>query len=925
MEKIYKPKEIEKKWVDYWEKNQLSKPTGQGQPYCIMLPPPNITGILHMGHSFQQTLMDILIRYHRMKGERTLWQGGTDHAGIAMQMIVEQQLAQEELTRNDLGRQAFIERIWKWREYFGGKITHQMRRLGISIDWSQERFSMDKILSRATTEAFVHLYQEGLIYRGKRLVNWDLKLNTAISDLEVVIKEEEGYLWHIRYPLVEESEYLTIATTRPETLLGDTAVAVHPKDKRYQHYIGKKVYLPLTDRMIPVIADEAVNQEFGTGSFKVTPAHDFNDYKISQRHQLPLINILTPEGYLNDIVPYSYRGLERFEARKKIISDLKNKKLIEKIEPYRIPIPRGERSGTIIEPLLTDQWFLKMKSLAKLGIEAITSGKLKFIPKHWEKIYLQWLNNIQDWCISRQLWWGHRLPVWYDEKKNSYVGRSWEEVLKKYHLSTKVKLQQETDVLDTWFSASLWPFATLGWPENTESFKTFYPTQILVTGFDIIFFWVARMVMMGLKFTNKIPFCKVYIHGLIRDNKGQKMSKSKGNIIDPIDIIDGISLNSLIKKRTHTLLQPKMEKIIEKITRREFPTGIINFGADALRFTFCMSASRGRDIHFDMKRIHSYRNFCNKIWNAARFVIINTEGKDLDPKKPLHYSIADHWIQTRLQQIIKSVEETLNQYHFDLFAQILYEFTWNEYCDWYVEFAKCVLYDKGSKPSQLHGTRVTLLEVLETLLRLLHPIIPFITAEIWQIVAPLVGKESKNIMIESWPQLDTKKIYYDIQPDIEWLKNIITAIRTLRAEIGVSPKKRVPIIFGKSNEKDKKRIIKTESYIKKLAKVSHLHFTTRLDEPFSATAVSIVDQLEIHIPLTDLIDKQTEIIRLKKGIIKLQKEEEKSLKKLDNLNYLKKAPREIVEKERIFLEKTQEALKKLKLQYTNVENLQLYN
>ena len=917
MEKTYEPKEIEKKWADYWEENQLSKPAGQGKPYCIILPPPNITGILHMGHSFQQTLMDILARYHRMKGEQTLWQGGTDHAGIAMQMIIEQQLAREELTRNDLGRQAFIKRIWEWRAHFGGKITHQMRRLGVSIDWSRERFSMDEGLSRATTEAFVRLYREGLIYRGKRLVNWDPKLNTAISDLEVIIEKEEGYLWHIRYPLLEESSYITIVTTRPETLLGDVAVAVHPKDERYQCYIGKRVYLPLTDRIIPIIADEAADQGFGTGSFKVTPAHDFNDYKISQRHQLPLINILTPEGYLNNTVPQRYRGLERFEARKKIVADLQNRKLIKKIESYRIPIPRGERSGVIIEPLLTDQWFLKMKSLAKPGIEAITSGKLKFIPKNWEKTYLQWLNNIQDWCISRQLWWGHRLPVWYDKEKNSYIGYSREEVLKKYHLSTKIELQQEIDVLDTWFSASLWPFATLGWPEKTESFKTFYPTQILVTGFDIIFFWVARMVMMGLKLTNKIPFYKVYVHGLIRDSQGQKMSKSKGNVIDPIDIIDGISLNSLIKKRTHALLQPKMAKIIEKMTRKEFPTGIASFGADALRFTFCASANRGRDINFDMKRIDGYRNFCNKIWNAARFVIMNTEKKDLNPEKSSHYSIADNWIRTRLQQIIKNVEAALSQYRFDLFAQTLYEFTWNEYCDWYVEFAKCILYDERSASSQLRGTRVVLLEVLETLLRLLHPIIPFITTEIWQIIAPLVGKVGKNIMIESWPQLDSSKINYDTKSEIEWLKNAITVIRTLRAETGISPEKRISVIFNKGNEKDKKRIIRMESYIKTLAKVSHLH-CVKLNKPFSATAAGIIDQLEIHIPLIDVIDKQTEIARLKKEIIKLQKEEEKALKKLNNPNYLKKAPRGIVENEYLFLEKTRRALKKLQSQCMDI-------
>ncbi|MBW5802628.1 valine--tRNA ligase [Coxiella endosymbiont of Ornithodoros amblus] len=920
MEKTYNPKAIEKKWADYWEKRQLSKPTTQGSPYCIMLPPPNVTGTLHMGHGFQQTLMDTLIRYHRMKGERTLWQGGTDHAGIATQMVVEQQLAQEDLTREDLGHQAFIKRLWEWREHSGGKITHQMRRLGVSIDWSRERFSMDEGLSRATTEAFIRLHHEGLIYRGKRLVNWDPKLNTAISDLEVVTEEVEGHLWHIRYPLADGSGHLIIATTRPETLLGDVAIAVHPEDERYQRFIGKKVCLPLTDRSIPVIADEAVDKKFGTGSLKITPGHDFNDYEIGQRHQLPLINILTSEGYLNENVPEPYRGLERFQARKKIITDLQQENLLEKIEPYRVPVPRGERSGIIIEPLLTNQWFIKMEALAKPAMEAVESGELKFIPKNWKKTYLQWLSNIQDWCISRQLWWGHRLPVWHDEEKNSYVGRSREEILKKYHLSPEVKLQQETDVLDTWFSASLWPFATLGWPEKTESFKAFYPTQVLVTGFDIIFFWVVRMVMMGLKFTHKIPFHSVYIHGLIRDSQGRKMSKSKGNVIDPIDIIDGISLDALIEKRTHALLQPKMAKTIKKMTRKEFPNGIASFGTDALRFTFCALASRGRDINFDMGRIDGYRNFCNKIWNAARFVTINTQEKDLNPEKPLSYSAADEWIRTRLQQTIKNAEEALSQYRFDLLAQTLYEFTWNEYCNWYVEFAKCILYDEQAKPAELRGTRAALLEVLEILLRLLHPIMPFITEEIWQTIAPLAGREGKNIMVESWPQFNTHEMNYDAKVEIEWVKNIITAIRTLRAEIGISPAKRTPVIFGKGDEKDKKQISKMQFYIKTLGKVSQLSFA-RPDDSFSVTATSIVERLEIHIPLAGVIDKQTEIARLKREISKLQKEEEKSLKKLDNPNYLQRAPQEIVEKERLSLKKTQNALKKLQSQYASIESL----
>ena len=920
MEKTYDPKSIEKKWANYWEKCQLSKPTAQGEPYCIMLPPPNITGTLHMGHGFQQTLMDTLIRYHRMKGYRTFWQGGTDHAGIATQIVVEQQLAKEGIIRENLGRQAFVRRVWEWRKRSGSKITHQMRRLGVLIDWSQEHFSMDDRLSHATTEAFIQLYQNGLIYRGKRLVNWDTKLNTAISDLEVIPKEIDGYLWYIRYPLVENFGNLIIATTRPETLFGDVAIAVHPNDERYQRYIGKTVHIPLTHRTIPIIADETVDPKFGTGSLKITPAHDFNDYEIGQRHQLPLINILTPKGYLNDAVPELYCGLERFEARKKIIADLEFKNLLEKIESYRVSVPIGERSGVIIEPLLTDQWFIKMETVAKPAMEILKKGELKFIPKNWEKTYLQWLSNIQDWCISRQLWWGHRLPVWYDEEKNDYVGHSRKDVIKKYHLSSEIKLQQETDVLDTWFSASLWPFATLGWPKKTDSFKTFYPTQVLVTGFDIIFFWVSRMIMMGLKLTQKIPFREVYIHGLIRDNQGRKMSKSKGNVIDPINVIDGISLDALIEKRMHALLQPKMAKTIEKMTRKEFPNGIAGFGTDALRFTFCSLANLGRDINFDMGRIEGYRNFCNKIWNAARFVIMHTQEKDLNPERPLNYTVADDWIRTRLQQTIKIVEEAIKQYRFDLLARTLYEFTWNEYCDWYVEFAKCILYNKQTNPTQLRSTRITLFEVLGTLLRMLHPIMPFITEEIWQTIVPLARKEGKSIMMEGWPQFSASEINDKANTEIEWLKRLIITIRTLRAEISISPAKRILIIFEKSDKECKKQIIKKRLYIKTLAKVSKLRFA-RDDESLPATATRILGQLKIHIPLAGLIDQQKEITRLKKEINKFQKEEERLLKKFNNPHYIQKAAKKVVEKEYLLLEETQTALKELRSYYTNIENL----
>lgn len=921
MEKTYDPKLIEKKWANYWKKNQLSRPRGSGTPYCIMLPPPNVTGTLHMGHGFQQTLIDVLTRYHRMQGHRTLWQGGTDHAGISTQMVVEQQLAQQGLTRHDLGRESFIERVWEWRDRSGNKITRQMRRLGVSIDWSRERFSMDEGLSRATTQAFVRLYNESLIYRGKRLVNWDPILNTAISDLEVTTKEMDGALWYLRYPLTDGTGHLTVATTRPETLLGDVAIAVHPDDERYQHYIGKKVHLPLTNnRTIPIIADTTVDREFGTGSVKITPAHDFNDYEMGQRHQLPLINILTPEGQLNENVPKPYQGLDRFDARKKIVADLEENHFLEKTEPYRVPVPRGERSGAVIEPFLTDQWFLKMESLVEPALAAVKSGELKLIPATWEKTYLQWLTNIKDWCISRQLWWGHRLPVWYDEEKNYYVGHSPEEIRKKYHWGTEIKLEQETDVLDTWFSASLWPFATLGWPDKTETYKIFYPTQVLVTGFDIIFFWVARMAMMGLKLTGKLPFHEVYIHGLMRDNQGRKMSKSKGNVIDPIDIIDGISLEELIKKRTRALLQPKMAKSIEKLTRKEFPQGIASYGTDALRFTFCALASTGRDINFDMGRIEGYRNFCNKIWNAARFVIINTEGKDLNPEKPLTYNIVDRWIRSRLQQAIKEAKKALDHYRFDFLAQILYEFIWNEYCDWYIEFAKCLLYNENTKPSQQRGTRITLLEILESLLRLLHPLMPFITEEIWHTVAPLVDKNGNSIMIEPYPEFNKSELDKEANAEIEWLKNIITAIRTLRAEMNISPAKTITLIFNKGEDNDKKRLRETEQYVKSLGKIAQWRWADT-NEPLPLSATDIMGNLEIHIPLAGLILKDIELARLKKEITKLQREQENCLKKLDNPNYIIKSPKEIVEKERLLLETTQKTLKKLQLRYAKIENL----
>lgn len=918
MEKTYNPKAIESYWSSYWEKHQFAKPTSNGTSYCIMLPPPNVTGRLHMGHGFQQTLMDALIRHQRMLGSKTLWQGGTDHAGIATQMVVEQQLAKEGKSRHDLGRLRFVKRAWLWRKQFGNHIVNQMHRLGVSIDWSRERFSMDEVLSHATTEAFIHLYEDGLIYRGKRLVNWDPVLNTALSDLEVETEESQGHLWYIRYPLSDGRGHVTIATTRPETMFGDVAVAVHPDDERYQNIIGKEVQLPLANRTIPIIADKKVDQKFGTGCVKITPAHDFNDYEMGCRHKLPMINIMTFDAHLNNRVPEAYRGLDRFAARKKIVIDLKQQGFLEKTEDHFLSIPHTEKTGTIIEPMLTDQWFIKMESLAKPAIAAVNDSKLKFIPKKWNKTYLQWLENIQDWCISRQLWWGHRIPVWYDEQNKIYVGRTESEIRKKHKLDPSVVLKQDPDVLDTWFSASLWPFATLDWPENSDTFKTFYPTQTLITGFDIIFFWVSRMVMMGLKLTGKAPFEEVYIHGLIRDSQGKKMSKSKGNTLDPIDLIDGIELEALVKKRTATLLQPKMAEAIEKQTRKEFPNGIASYGTDALRFTFCALASTGRDINFDMGRIEGYRNFCNKLWNAARFVIMHTEDKKLDSEESLEYSLADNWIRSRLQDTIQLVEKFFKQYRFDLLAQALYEFTWNEYCDWYLELSKCVLNDQKAKVAQQRGTCITLLETLEHLLRLIHPIMPFITEEIWQKVSRLLGKTGKTIMLEAYPELVPEEHNETIEDKIKWLQDIVIAIRTIRSEMGISPAKRIPLIFNKGSNKDKERAKDCDLYIKTLAKVNDIRWA-KSSKKLVLTATDVINGLELHIPLSGLINKKTELARLNKEITKLKKEQKNSIKKLENPNYVDKAPAEIVQKERIKLQKVKETLEKLQQQYANIE------
>lgn len=917
IEKTYQPNAIEQHWYQTWEKNHYFAPQGTGKPYCIMLPPPNVTGSLHMGHGFGFTLMDVLIRYHRMQGNDTLWQPGTDHAGIATQMVVEKQLLMNGKSRHDLGRDEFIKKIWSWKAESGGNITRQLRRLGASLDWSRERFTMDESLTKTVSEVFVRLYDEGLIYRGTRLVNWDPKLLTAVSDLEVISNEEEGKLWHLRYPLADGKGHIVVATTRPETMLGDVAVAVHPDDERYQHLIGKQIHLPLTDRSIPIIADEYVEKEFGSGCVKITPAHDFNDYAIGQRHQLTPINIFTPTAHINENAPTAYQGLERFAAREKILHDLEALGLIEKIEKHLLKVPRGEKTDAIIEPYITQQWFMKMKPLAEPAIAAVEKGDVKFIPENWSKTYFQWLHNIEDWCISRQIWWGHRIPAWYDDAGNVYVGQDEKTVREKYKLAAQINLQQDHDVLDTWFSSALWPFSTLGWPEKTPEFSTFYPNSVLVTGFDIIFFWVARMIMMGLKFTGKVPFKEVFITGLIRDAEGQKMSKSKGNVLDPLDLIDGITLDDLIRKRTFGLMQPKMAQKIEKNTRAEYPEGIASYGTDALRFTFCALASYGREIRFDLNRLEGYRNFCNKLWNAARYVLMNTEGKDTSAGE---LSLPDRWILSRLQTTIESAQQAITQYRFDLLAQAIYEFTWNEFCDWYLELSKPVLTSADSRAEQLRGTRHTLVTVLETILRLLHPVMPFITEEIWQRVAPLAGVHSNTIMLQAYPTVQQALHDAKVESELEWVKNIIIAIRTIRSEMNIAPGKPLSVLLQKGTELDKKRFHDNQHLIMTLAKLADVTWL-KADEKHPESATALLGELEILIPMAGLIDKTEESARLNREIAKLLKDAERGEAKLQNPNFVDRAPSDVVEKERVKLNELKTTLNKLEEQLKKIASL----
>ncbi|MBO1254353.1 valine--tRNA ligase [Alteromonas sp. 5E99-2] len=924
MEKTFDPQSIESSCYQRWEDQGLFAPSGEGSPYCILLPPPNVTGSLHMGHAFQHTIMDALVRYRRMKGDNTLWQVGTDHAGIATQMVVERQLNAQGKTRHDLGREDFVKKIWEWKEESGGTITNQMRRMGASADWSREVFTMDDNLSEAVTEVFVKLHEEGLIYRGKRLVNWDPVLHTAVSDLEVINEEEAGFLWHMRYPIADDSGHLVVATTRPETMLGDTAVAVHPDDERYKHLVGKHIKLPITGRLIPIIADDYVDLEFGTGCVKITPAHDFNDYEMGKRHNLDVINVLTDDAKINADAPEAYQGLDRFDARKQIVKDLDEQGLLEKIEDHKLKVPRGDRTGSVIEPYLTDQWYVAVESLAKPAIEAVESGEIRFVPENWNKTYYQWMHNIQDWCISRQLWWGHRIPAWYDEEGKVYVAATEADVRKKHNLDDSVKLSQDNDVLDTWFSSALWPFATMGWPKETPELETFLPSSVLVTGFDIIFFWVARMIMMTKKFTGKIPFKDIYITGLIRDENGDKMSKSKGNVLDPIDLIDGISADALVEKRTSGMMQPKMAEKVGKSTRKQFPEGINAYGTDALRFTFAAMASTSRDINFDMGRVEGYRNFCNKIWNASRFVLMNTEGEDVGvngEEKVL--SVADEWILAMLQKTRAEVETALADYRFDIAAQLMYEFTWNQFCDWYLELTKPVLNNDDASEAEKRGTRHTLVNVLEQVMRLLHPFMPYITDTIWQQLAPLCGvevTEESSVMSQSFVAEKPELIRDDILDDIAWLKKCIVGVRNIRGEMDISPNKPLDVLFKNATAKDSERAAKMDVFLTRLGKLASItHVVDGDDIPASASA--IVGEMEILIPMAGLIDKDAELARIDKALDKLQKDIQRVEGKLANEKFVSNAPEAVIEKERAKCDDFQSQLRTLNAQRDTISSL----
>ncbi|MCE2571358.1 valine--tRNA ligase [Motilimonas eburnea] len=948
MEKTYNPQSIEQKHYQNWEEQGYFKPHGDTtqDSYCIMIPPPNVTGSLHMGHAFQDTIMDTLVRYQRMKGKNTLWQVGTDHAGIATQMVVERKIAAEEgKTKNDYGREAFIDKIWDWKAESGGTITKQLRRLGASVDWDRERFTMDPGMSKAVQEVFVKLFQEDLIYRGKRLVNWDPKLHTAISDLEVENKDVKGNMWHFRYPLADGvktpdgKDYIVVATTRPETMLGDTGVAVNPEDPRYQNLIGKFIELPLVGRRIPIVGDEHADMEKGTGCVKITPAHDFNDYEVGKRHQLPMINILTFNADIRDSaevfnsngeqsdaysteLPAQFQGLERFAARKAIVAAFEELGLLEEIKDHDLTVPYGDRGGVVIEPMLTDQWYVRVAPLAKTATEAVENGDIQFVPKQYENMYFSWMRDVQDWCISRQLWWGHRIPAWYDDQGNVYVGHDEAQVRSDNNIAADVALRQDDDVLDTWFSSALWTFSTLGWPDDTEALKTFHPTDVLVTGFDIIFFWVARMIMMTMHFIKdedgkpQVPFKTVYVTGLIRDENGDKMSKSKGNVLDPLDMIDGIDLEALVDKRCGNMMQPQLAAKIEKNTRKAFPEGIEAHGTDALRFTLAALASTGRDINWDMKRLEGYRNFCNKLWNASNYVFMHTEDKDLTGAA--EFSLADRWIQGQLQQTIKTYRDHLDAYRFDLAANTLYDFTWNEFCSWYLELTKPVLF-KGT-PEQQRGTRQTLVDVLETLLRLAHPMLPYITEEIWQRVKPLAGKTGDTIMLEAFPEVDESKLDNAAIADLEWVKQVILAVRNIRGEMDISPNLPLNALLKNASAEDQRRFNENQSFLNSLAK---LETVTVLKEGDTAPAsvTNLVGKMELLIPMAGLVDKEAELARLAKQEEKVAKDLDKVTAKLGNEKFVGKAPEAVIAKERAKQQELQEALDKIKAQQATIAAL----
>ncbi|WP_336268893.1 valine--tRNA ligase [Vreelandella arctica] len=948
MEKTYQPEQIETRWYERWEADNRFAPSGQGEPFSIMIPPPNVTGSLHMGHAFQDTIMDTLTRWKRMQGNNTLWQVGTDHAGIATQMLVERKIAAEEgKTRHDLGRDAFIDKVWEWKEESGGHITRQLRRMGASVDWSRERFTMDDGFYKAVQEVFVRLHEEKLVYRGKRLVNWDPTLHTAISDLEVENKEQQGSFWHFRYPLADGvktddgKDYVVVATTRPETLLGDTGVAVNPEDPRYASLVGKFIELPLVGRRIPIVADEHADMEKGSGCVKITPAHDFNDYEVGKRQNHLLINVFTKDATILEqaeifdlkgqpqpdedaSLPAKYAGLDRFEARKQIVADMDALGLLVQVESVNNTLPYGDRSGDVIEPLLTDQWFVAVESLAKPAIEAVENGDIQFVPKNYENMYFAWMRDLQDWCISRQLWWGHRIPAWYDADGNVYVARSEEEAREKHGLGADVALTQDEDVLDTWFSSGLWTFGTLGWPEKTPELETFHPSSVLVTGFDIIFFWVARMIMMTLKFTGEVPFKTVYVHGLVRDGQGQKMSKSKGNVLDPIDLIDGITLDDLLEKRTGNMMQPKQAKAIAKATKEEFKDGIEAHGTDALRFTFLSQATTGRDIKFDMNRLDGYRNFCNKLWNASRYVLMNAEGEDCGTSgEEVELSLADRWIISQLQKTEAQVTKAMDEYRFDHASQALYEFVWNEYCDWYLELSKPVLWDENATAEAKRGTRRTLVRVLEAILRLAHPMMPYITEEIWQRVSPLAGVfmgDDASIMLQAWPEADESKIDEQASLDIEWLKGVIIAVRNIRAEMNIAPGKPLDVLLTKGKPEDAERLESNRHFLSKLAKLESVTWLENPDDaPLSAT--QLVGDMEVLVPMADLIDKDAEIARLSKEIDKQDKLIGGIEKKLSNDGFIAKAPVAVVDKERGKLAEFQAAKQLLEEQRAKIEAL----